>query len=71
MSLVPVGPDSAGWRKARRSMANGNCVEVCPVTGAIAVRDSKNPDGLVLSYSVQSWHEFTIAARLGQFDTRQ
>jgi hypothetical protein len=49
-------------------MANGNCVEVRPVTGAIAVRDSKNPDGFVLSYNAKSWRAFTLAARLGQFD---
>jgi len=68
MSPIEVAPESAGWRKARRSMANGNCVEVRPVTGAIAVRDSQNPDGLALAYSAESWHAFTLAARLGQFD---
>jgi hypothetical protein len=52
-------------------MANGNCVEVHPVTGAIAVRDSKNPGGLVLAYSAESWRAFTLAARLGHFDVRQ
>ena len=55
MTLIEVDPDSAGWRKARRSMANGNCVEVHPVTDAIAVRDSKNPGGLVLAYDAESW----------------
>jgi hypothetical protein len=68
MTLIEVDPESPGWRKARRSMANGNCVEVRPATGAIAVRDSKNPGGLVLAYSAESWHAFTLAARLGQFD---
>jgi hypothetical protein len=71
MSLVEVDPESAGWRKARRSMANGNCVEVRPVTDAIAVRDSKNPGGLVVAYSAESWRAFTLAARLGQFDVPQ
>jgi uncharacterized protein DUF397 len=71
MSLIEVDPDSAGWRKARRSMANGNCVEVRPVRGAIAVRDSQNPGGLVLAYSTESWHAFTQAARLGRFDVPQ
>ncbi len=68
MSLIEVDSDSAGWRKARRSMANGNCVEVHPVRGAIAVRDSKNPEGLVLAYNAETWHAFTLAARLGHFD---
>lgn len=68
MALTEVDPDSAGWRKALRSMANGNCVEVHPVRGAIAVRDSNNPGGLMLAYSAESWHAFTSAARLGHFD---
>ena len=71
MSLIEVEPDSTGWRKARRSMANGNCVEVHPVTGAIAVRDSKNPRGAVLAYSAESWRSFTLAARIGRFDVPQ
>jgi uncharacterized protein DUF397 len=70
MSLVEVGPEW-GWRKARRSMANGNCVEVRPATGVIAVRDSKNPDGLVLAYSAESWRAFTRAARIGRYDGPQ
>jgi Domain of unknown function (DUF397) len=68
MSPVEVDSESAGWRKARRSMANGNCVEIRPVRGAIAVRDSQNPGGPVLAYSAESWHAFTRATRLGHFD---
>lgn len=66
MSLE-IGPES-GWRKARRSMANGNCVEVRPATGLVAVRDSKNPGGFVLAYSAESWRAFTLATQLGHFD---
>ncbi|MFD0692037.1 DUF397 domain-containing protein [Actinomadura fibrosa] len=34
------------WRKSRRSDAQGDaCVEVARVGGAVAVRDSKDPDG--------------------------
>jgi Domain of unknown function (DUF397) len=50
-------------------MANGNCVEVRPVNGGIAVRDSKNPGGYVLAYSAPSWRAFTLAARQGRFDS--
>ncbi|SNR42729.1 DUF397 domain-containing protein [Actinomadura mexicana] len=39
----------AKWRKARRSLSNGGeCVELAGVGGAVAVRDSKDPDGPVL-----------------------
>jgi hypothetical protein len=37
------------WRKSSYSASNGgNCVELADVAGAVAVRDSKNPDGPVL-----------------------
>ncbi|TDE37798.1 DUF397 domain-containing protein [Actinomadura sp. 6K520] len=37
------------WRKARRSLSNGGeCVELADAAGAVAVRDSKDPDGPVL-----------------------
>lgn len=71
MSLTEVDAESAGWRKARRSMGNGNCVEVRPVTGAVAVRDSKNRGGLVIAYSAESWRAFTRSARFGHFDVPQ
>ncbi|MFD0902092.1 DUF397 domain-containing protein [Actinomadura sediminis] len=41
----------AEWRKATRSLNNGGeCVELADVAGAsaVAVRDSKDPDGPVL-----------------------
>jgi Domain of unknown function (DUF397) len=68
MSLMKADAESFGWRKARRSMANGNCVEVRPVNGAIAVRDSKNPGGYTLAYSAASWRAFTLAAQQGRYD---
>ena len=69
MFLMKADAESLGWRKARRSLANGNCVEVRPVNGGIAVRDSKNPGGYVLAYSTPSWRAFTLAARQGHYDS--
>jgi hypothetical protein len=41
--------NNATWRKASRSGENGgDCVELAGVPGAVAVRDSKDPDGPVL-----------------------
>ncbi|MEV3924813.1 DUF397 domain-containing protein [Actinomadura coerulea] len=37
------------WRRSSRSTSSGgNCVELADVAGAVAVRDSKDPDGPVL-----------------------
>jgi hypothetical protein len=47
------------WRKAKRSANDGACVEVTLVNGQIAVRDSKDPYGCWLRYSVPSWRDFT------------
>jgi len=46
------------WRKARRSAGNGACVEVAPINGQIAVRDSMNPGGSRQQYSARSWQAF-------------
>lgn len=40
---------NVAWRKSSRSTSTGgNCVELAGVAGAVAVRDSKDPDGPVL-----------------------
>ena len=43
------------WRKALRSIGNGDCVEVAPIAGDIVIRDSKNPNGPTIAYTAESW----------------
>jgi hypothetical protein len=57
------------WRKAKRSMNNGNCAEVASAVGEVAVRDSQDRLGPVLSYPIASWTSFLAAARNGSFDS--
>jgi len=51
------------WRKATLSVGNGACVEVAPVDGRIAVRDSQNPDGAWLNYPAPSWQSFLTSIK--------
>lgn len=56
------------WRKAERSVGNGHCVELAPIEGMIAMRDSKNPEGPVLIYTPDEWRAFLHGAKAGEFD---
>ena len=47
-------------------MANGNCVEAGPVAGGVAVRDTADRDGTVLSFTAEAWAEFTARTAGGR-----
>ncbi|MFD7819477.1 DUF397 domain-containing protein [Streptomyces sp. NPDC059785] len=51
----PIGP----FRKSAYSQAESNCVEVADIADhGRAVRDSKQPDGPLLTTSRESWQAF-------------
>jgi hypothetical protein len=60
------------WRKASACNGASACVEVrepSEETGGMwQIRDSKNPDGPVMSYSHEEWVAFTAGVRDGEFD---
>jgi len=55
------------WRKSSYSASNGgDCVEVArALPAAVAVRDSKDPGGPKLIFTVADWTAFTAAIRTG------
>jgi len=47
------------WRKSSYSNTGANCVEVAKTrSGKVAVRDSKNPNGGTLSFTLDEWKTF-------------
>jgi hypothetical protein len=47
------------WRKASYSGSQASCVEVGAAGRAVAVRDSKDPDGPKLAFAPHAWQAFT------------
>ncbi len=56
-----------GWRTSSYSTSQANCVEVA-LGPAIGVRDSKDPDGPVLTVSTARWSAFLRGIAAGDFD---
>ncbi len=71
------------WKKSSRSCDTANCVEVAFVSGRcesgncvqvaacpceVKVRDSKDPDGAVLTFTADEWDGFLTAVKAGEFD---
>ena len=59
----------AAWRKARSSSFNGGCVEVAAnLSGVIAVRDSKRPEGGAHVIGRAAFAAFLADAKAGRYD---
>ncbi|WP_435179249.1 DUF397 domain-containing protein [Actinacidiphila sp. bgisy145] len=66
------GLDGAVWRKSSHSggdSGGGQCVEFAELSATAAVRDSKDPQGPVLTFSTTEWASFVTALRADEFPT--
>ena len=64
-SAEPAGQ----WVKSSQSFANGNCVEMrASPGGRVDVRNSRRPDGQVLSFTRDEIAAFLDGAKRGEFD---
>jgi hypothetical protein len=56
--------DGATWRTSRYSGSNGgNCVEAGSVPGAVLVRDTKDRDGVVMTFAPDAWRRFAASLK--------
>ncbi|GAA1504374.1 hypothetical protein GCM10009827_017070 [Dactylosporangium maewongense] len=46
----------------------GTCVEVATLANQVLVRDSKDPNGAVLAFTVSEWSDFVAGVKRGVFD---
>jgi hypothetical protein len=62
-----LGP--VAWRKSRASNPSGDCIEVAALdSGAVAVRNSRDPHGPALVYTRAEIAAFLQGAKDGEFD---
>jgi hypothetical protein len=58
----------AAWRTSSYSGQNGSCVEIGNDRArAVAVRDSKDPEGPKLVIGPQDWQRFAARVKAGHF----
>ena len=61
-------PASLAWRKSSESADGGDCVEVATSPEFVYVRNSKYPDGPVLTFLPREWKAFVAGVRNGEFE---
>jgi Domain of unknown function (DUF397) len=68
MGEVPDGKRLL-WRKSSFSSDTANCVEFAPGSDRVGLRDSKDPEGPSLWFTVDSWRDFVATIVADEFDT--
>ncbi len=58
-----IDQESTVWRVSSYCVAGSSCVEIANFPDSVWVRDSKDPDGPRLAFSLAEWHIFISAVR--------
>jgi hypothetical protein len=67
LSVAELG--DVTWRKSTASNPSGDCIELAALGGgAVAVRNSREPDGVALVYTPAEIAAFLAGAKAGEFD---
>jgi hypothetical protein len=67
---MPAGELAVAWQKSRRSNPTGSCVEMAalPDGSGVAVRNSRDPQGPALIFTIAEIEAFVLGAADGDFD---
>jgi hypothetical protein len=69
METKPSDLTGAVWRRSSRSPDSGQSIEIADnLPGIIAMRDSRDPDGPALVFTLREWEAFVGGAKDGEFD---
>jgi len=69
MDTIDKSTTTSEWRKSSYSIgSDSTCVEVSIQADGVAVRDSKNPNGPVLQFTMKEWRVFLLGVRSNEFD---
>lgn len=63
----PANIAATSFRKSERCVEHSACVEVAFLGQIVAMRDSKNPDGM-LFLTLPAWRGFISELKCGSFD---
>ncbi|MFD3550530.1 DUF397 domain-containing protein [Streptomyces goshikiensis] len=67
--MAAVELDGVTWQKSRHSNSQGSCVEFAKLPGgAVAMRNSRFPDGPALVYTPAEIEALLLGVKDGEFD---
>ena len=61
--MASADTSRAAWRTSAYSNNGGNCVEVASASGIVAVRDTKDRAGAVLTFGPRAWVRFAATVK--------